>query len=240
MVPVSDRNHATLVSDPDPQMMDLIRAFLDIRDEDGYAKWLVTAQASGEAAKKRMLVNPGKNASGLQGEVKEFFGHLFHEAEQEMDGWQQFVVHARDERGDPVTDYMIDVLRKSDTGEFLPFAEIYTDVHAYKADQSFRCFHIRLPKGLCDQRMPLQIRVTASTGTALMAYQGYGTDDTRKTMTATAGPVTIDVNGIGDASLFFPFTTTLVEVVLNREPFPLDQVSEIFKFLRTIGATAAP
>ena len=240
MIPVADRNHATLISNPDPMMVDLIRSFLDVKDEDGYLKWLGKAQDSGKEAKKRMLVNPGKDAAGIQGDVKEFFGHLFHEAAQEMDGWQQFVVHARDERGDPVTDYMIDVLRKDDTGELVPFAEMYTDVHAYKADQSFRCFHIRLPKGLCTQEMPLQIRVTASTGTALMAYQGYGTDDRRKTMTATAGPVTIDVNGIGNASLFYPFTTTLVEVVLNREPFPLGQVSDIFKFLSSVGAAASP
>ena len=29
-----------------------------------------------------------------------------------MEGWQQFVVHARDERGDGVSDYMIEVLTK--------------------------------------------------------------------------------------------------------------------------------
>lgn len=246
MIPVADRNHATLVSDPEPQMMDLIRTFLDICDGDSYLKWLVAAQASGEEAKKRMLVNPGKGAAGIQGEVKEFVGHIFHEAaqeheaEQEMDGWQQFVVRARDERGDPVTDYIIDVLRKDESGEFAAFTEMYTDVHAYRTDQSFRCFHIRLPKGVCAEKMPLQIRVTASTGTAMMAYQGYGSDETGKTMTAIAGPVTIDVNGLGDASLFYPFTTTLVEIVLNREPFPLDKVSDIFKFLQSLGAAPAP
>jgi hypothetical protein len=65
----------------------------------------------------------------------------------------------------------------------------------------------------------------------LVAYQGYGSDDDGKTMTATASPVIIQVNGFGDASLFYPFTTTLVELVLNREPSPLNKVSDIFKFL---------
>jgi hypothetical protein len=148
-----------------------------------------------------------------------------------MDGWQQFVVHARDERGDPVTDYLIDVLRK-DGDHWVEFAEMYTAVHAYGADGSYRCFHLRLPKGITTPGVPLQIRITASTGTALMAYQGYGTDDSAKTLTATAGPVVIEVNGLGDASLFYPFTTTLVEIVLNREPSPLDKVSDIFKFLQ--------
>lgn len=231
MIPVAKRNHATLVSNPDATMMDLIYEFLHIGDEAAYEKWLQAAKASGEEAKKNMLVNPGKAAASIQGDIKHFFGHLFQDAEQPMEGWQQFVVHARDERGDPVTDYLIDVLRRNSAGEWVPFTEMYTDVHAYGADQSFRCFHIRLPQGISSQKTPLQIRVTASTGTALMAYQGYGSDNSQKTMTATAGPVIINVNAMGDASLFYPFTTTLVEIVINREPFPLDKVSDMFKFL---------
>jgi hypothetical protein len=68
-----------------------------------------------------------------------------------------------------------------------------------------------------------------------MAYQGYDSDDNQQTMTSTAAPVEVDLSGeegqgVG-ASLFHPFTTTLVEIVLNREPSPLDKVSDIFKFL---------
>lgn len=234
MIPVDGKNHATLISDPDKTMMDLIRDFLDIADESSYDAWLQRAQANGEAAKARMMVNPGKDAAGLGGDIKQFFGHLFHEAETPMEGWQQFVVRARDERGDPVTDYIVDVLRK-DGDKWVEFVEMYTDVHAYGADPSFRCFHMRLPEGISERKIPLQIRVTASSGTALMAYQGYGSDDSGKAMTATAGPVVIDVNGLGDASLFYPFTTTLVEIIINREPSPLDKVSDIFKFLESIG-----
>jgi hypothetical protein len=237
MIPVADRNHATLVSNPDSTMMDRICDFLKVADEDAYGDWLKRAEASGEEAKKKMVVNPGKDAAGIQGDVKQFFGHLFHEAEQPMEGWQQFIVHARDERGDPVTDYLIDVLRNDGRGSWVPFAEMYTDVHAYGSDQSFRCFHIRLPNGICAHTVPLQIRVTASTGTALMVYQGYGGDNAEQIMTATGGPVIINVNGIGDASLFYPFTTTLVEIIINREPYPLNSVSDIFKFLESSGQT---
>ena len=35
-----------------------------------------------------------------------------------MEGWQQFVVHARDERGDGISDYMIEVLAERD-GEWV-------------------------------------------------------------------------------------------------------------------------
>ena len=90
-----------------------------------------------------------------------------------MDGWQQFVLHARDERGDPVNDYLVDVLRQ-EGDQWVEFAEMYTDVHAYGADASFRCFHVRLPSGISHSATPLQIRISASSGTKLIAYQGYG------------------------------------------------------------------
>ena len=235
MIPVEGRNHATLISNPDPNMVGQILSFLNVADADGYGKWLEGAKEKAAPALARMLVNPGKGAAGLEGEVKSFFGHLFNEGEEVMDGWQQFVVHARDERGDPVTDYLVDVLRQ-DGDNWAEFTEMYTDVHAYGADASFRCFHIRLVKGIAQGGTPLQIRINASSGTALMAYQGYGSDDDRKTMTATAGPVIVKVNGLGDASLFYPFTTTLVEFVVNREPSPLGKVSDIFKFLQAEGS----
>jgi hypothetical protein len=235
MIPVEGRNHATLISDPDPKMVEQILGFLDVSDAQGYEKWLADARAASQPALAKMLVNPGKDAAGLPGEVKAYFGHLFGESDPAMDGWQQFVVHARDERGDPVTDYLVDVLRK-DGDNWVEFAEMYTDVHAYGSDASFRCFHIRLVKGLVEGGTPLQIRITASTGTALMAYHGFGSNDDGKTMTATAGPVVVEVNGLGGATLFFPFTTTLVELVINREPSPLDKVSDIFKFLQADGS----
>jgi hypothetical protein len=85
----------------------------------------------------------------------------------EMEGWQQFVVHARDERGDGVSDYMIEVLTEKDN-TWTPFEEMYVDVHAYGPDPSFRCFQIRLPKGILAGNVPLKVRIHASTGTELM------------------------------------------------------------------------
>ena len=239
MLPVEGKNHATLISDPAPDMVSQIRDFLGVGDKTSYEAWLDNAKTHAQPGLAKMLLNPGKGAAGLPAEIKSLFGHLFPSGDDAMDGWQQFVVRARDERGDPVTDYLIDVLRK-EGDQWVAFTEMYTDVHAYGADASFRCFHIRLPCGISQAAFPLQIRVTASTGTALVAYQGYGSDDDAKTMTATAKPVIIQVGGLGDASLFYPFTTTLVEIVINREPSPLDKVSDIFKFLATPGSLSSP
>ena len=232
IIAVEGRNHATLVSEPDPGMVDRIMSFLSISDDNGHRAWLADASTWSAPAKEKMLIDPGKDAAGATGALKTFFGHIFHLAEKPMEGWQQFVVHASDERGDPVTDYMIDVLRK-DGEQWIPFEEMYTDVHAYAADPSFRCFHIRLPQGITSNSIPLQVRIHASTGTELITYQGYGST-VQTNLKADSEPVTLDVTGLGKDgkdSLFHPFTTTMIEVVLNREPTPLNNVSRIFTFL---------
>ena len=36
-------------------------------------------------------------------------------------------------------------------------------------------------------------------------------------------------------SMFCPFTTTLIQIVLHREPLPLDQVSRLLTFLESSG-----
>jgi hypothetical protein len=164
--------------------------------------------------------------------VKNFFGHILgHGPDVEMEGWQQFVVHARDERGAGIQDFMIEVLTL-ENGEWTSFHEMYTDVHAYGPDSSYRCFHLRLPAGLSSGQVKMRARINASTGTELMAYQGYGSE-AEKELGATAEPVEIDLEDLGNGhgSLFHPFTTTLIEIVLNREPLPLDKVSRILTFL---------
>jgi hypothetical protein len=231
-IAVDGRDHGTLISDPDPGMVKLIAEFLGIDTTQAHEDWLARAKAYGLPAQQKMLVDPGDLAGGAIGAVKTFFGHLFHLSGKPIEGWQQFVVRARDEHGDPVTDYLIQVLHQ-EGGQWVDFQEMYTDVHPYKADPSYRCFHIRLPEGISGGQVPLRIRIHAATGTELMAYQGYGSDDMRMEMKPLAEPVEIDLTGFGNGtdSLFHPFTTTMVEIILNREPSPLNAVSQIFTFL---------
>jgi hypothetical protein len=228
MIAVDGRNHGSLVGDPEDGMVKLVADFLDVGDPGGpsYEDWLKSAKAYSAVGEKKMLTHAGVGAD-LPPEVKALIGHLVGEQDQELEGWQQFVVHAIDERGDGVSDYMLEVIRNGE-----PFDQMYTDVHAYGNDASFRCFHIRLPKGLVDENS-LAVRVHASTGTELVAYQGYG--DKAQELTATSAPVEIALNlGHGEGSLFYPFTTTLVEIVLNREPLPFNAES------RLLGITSYP
>jgi len=221
MLAVDDRDHGSLISDPDPGMVDRIAAFLEIGNIDQYNTWLNEAQTWSTPAREKMLKTNG---------------HLFTFWEtSDLDGWQQFVVHARDGHGAPVTDYMIEVFELGSDGQSWQRAEeISVDVHAYGADPSYRCLHVQLPKGITTAPRPMQIRFQASTGTDIVAYQGYGSDELKMEMRADSDPVTIDITGAvqdKDFTLFCPFTTTLVEVVLNRVPYPFDKVEGVFVWL---------
>ncbi len=234
IIPVEGKNHATLIREPDPDMVGLVVDFLKVGNNDkSFDAWVQKATEFGKKALPKMLLNPGKGSAGLEGAAKAFVEHIFHVAEEQMEGWQQFVVHARDEHGDAVNDFMVEVLVQAEDGSWKAFPEMYTDVHAYKADPSYRCFHVRLPRGICSGKLPMKARINASTGTELMVYQGYGSQDDPKQLKATADPVLVDLGdlGKGNGSLFYPFTTTLVEIVLNRVPFPLDQAGRILQFL---------
>jgi hypothetical protein len=220
---VNDRNHASLVDDPDPGMVDRIAAFLTIDNIDKYNTWLNEAQGWAQPARSEMLRSKG---------------HLFDLWNTtDLDGWQQFLVRARDAHGDPVTDYMIEVFERGPggPGDWQKAEEISVDVHAYGTDPSYRCLHVQLPKGITTNPKPMQIRFQASTGTDVIAYQGYGSDGVRREMLrADDDPVIIDITEAlkdKNATLFHAFTTTLVEVVLNRVPYPFNEVKGIFEWL---------
>lgn len=236
MIPVNDRDHSSLIANPDPDMVSLILDFIKVGEPGAPTidAWLAAANQFGKKGIDKMMTNPG--AEGVVGEVKDFFGHLVGaHLDSTLEGWQQFVVRAVDEHGDGITDYLIEVLTQ-ENGVWREFKEMFTDVHAYQTDTSFRCFHIRLPKGISSQTMPLKVRISASTGTDLVTYQGYSGGEKGKQLNATAGPVELVINqdlGQGNGSLFYPFTTTSIEIVLNREPLPLDDVSRILYFLGT-------
>jgi hypothetical protein len=64
-------------------------------------------------------------------------------------------------------------------------------------------------------------RIIASSGTELVGYQGFGSNAAAPNF----GPFDLDLSDYdgtkpGKPALFYPFTTTLLEIVLNREPVP--------------------
>jgi hypothetical protein len=89
------------------------------------------------------------------------------------------------------------------------------------------------------------MELIASSGTAYLEYEAYNNTDLDnpdpqpvklkpelaqdQTMPYS---VKLDVTQLGsEAKLFFPYTTTLIEITLEREPTPLADVSGLFGFL---------
>ena len=150
MFAVEGKNHGTILSDPADDLADQVVNFLNVSSNADLEAWTIKASAWNHAALKKMTVDrKGQN-----------------------DGWQQFVVHVIDEYGNPVPDYVVDLFHDDPTGlepdqlSAIEFTDFDLDVHAYAADKSFRCFHVRLPQGILKNGAgKLWLRLTASSGT---------------------------------------------------------------------------
>ncbi|HEX5972179.1 MAG TPA: hypothetical protein VFY85_09645 [Gemmatimonadaceae bacterium] len=204
MIPLAGLDHGSILSAPSEQAVSLVLAALEVNsaaDFDGWQK---------RAARETSATRRG------------------------MDEWQQFVVRCVDERGDPVPDYFLQLLT-ADGDRLEPFD---ADVHTYSSDSSLRCFHVNLSRLPEPRRRTLQLRVIASSGTDMVGYHGVGSE---KFPVGDAPPDTGGKwdaclsfsNVIGDEAVkfFYPFTTTLLELRLNREPLPLSGANRIAGFL---------
>lgn len=198
-------NHATILKDPSAALREMVVSALRVSSGPDYQTW----------CKRHLAANAGvlKEAKAAR--------------------WQQFVIRAVDERGDGIKDYFIEVGTVGASG-FAPLAAFDLDVHAFKDDESFRCFHVNLDK-LPARLSGMAIRVIARSGTELVAYHGFDSSHGALARPREAGKwdavLEFDADlGRDDIQFFFPYTTTLVELKLNREPMPLDGVNRVFWF----------
>jgi pimeloyl-ACP methyl ester carboxylesterase len=204
MIPLAGLDHGSILAAPTEQAVSLVVAALDVSSAAEFDAW--QKRAARETAATR----------------------------QAMDEWQQFVVRCVDERGDPVPDWFLQLLTV-DGDRLEPFD---ADVHAYSTDPSLRCFHVNLSRLPEARRRTLQLRLIASSGTDMVGYHGIGSEK------FPVGDATPDKDGKWDACLsfasvigdeavkfFYPFTTTLLELRLNREPLPLSGANRIAGFL---------
>ena len=209
LIPVDGLDHGQILSEPPDQLISLVKEALKVNDKDALDRFYQQTVANSP------IVQKGKqNLAGKR--------------------WQQFIVRALDSRGNSITDYSIEIVARDSAGE-TSIAAFEKDVRPYSAEKSYRCFHVRLDDVNPKPGSKLIARVIASTGTDLVGYQGYGTDPNSAT-SPTIGPVDIDITEFdgrtdGKPSLFYPFTTTLIEIKLNRRPIPLSGPLEIFKFI---------
>ena len=195
---IHQANHGTILSNPGLSL-DWVVSALNVNSADEYARWVDTATT----ASARVAPEP----------------------------WQQFVVRAVDERGDPITDYNLQLFGKS-KGLISRLKEFELDVHPYSADKSLRCFHIPLKRILEAELTELHLRVMATSGSVLVEYYGANSETVVADQPRADGvwDAKFDMTPLlknKDVRFFYPFTTTLVELRLNREPLPLKGTNKV-------------
>jgi hypothetical protein len=206
LVFLEDLNHATILRQPTDTLVAMVLEALEVSSGKAYDTWRRRWTSANPAALER----------------------------RRAARWQQFVVHAIDERGDGIADFFLEI------GEvrgrrFEPLA-FDLDVHPYKDDPSYRCFHVNLDKLGVTRGRRLALRVLARSGTELVGYQGFSPADVPdsgrpgdrdKWDAVVAFDAVMGEEGVG---FFSPFTTTLIEIRLNREPLPPTGVNRVFWF----------
>lgn len=226
IIPVEGLNHGTILEKPNDLIKELVTTALKVDTVDKLKAWYNDATA--------------KTDETLKG----------------MKAYQQFVVHCVDERGDGIPDFHIELYYR-EKGKEEQLANM--EMHAYSGDSSYRCYHINLSEQPYFKKEDItndtetleyenvaipydtnnleQIRLEliASSGTDLIGYADNYEEipDYQAFKTTT---IVLDMTEFITANnktqkIFLPFTTTLIEIILNREPLPINSDVTIFEFL---------
>lgn len=184
---IKGKTHGTILSDPPDYLQDLVKEALQVNTLDEYKTWHAKATEKTRTERER------------------------------YDQWQQFIVHAVDERGDPISDYQIELYSMADDRQL----DLQLDPDIYKYDSSFRAYHVDV-RELVALTGHLYVKVIAKSGSALVDYRGVGSEKSGQDgIWDAVVPITVSTE---DGQNFFqPFTTTLIELRLNRDPKPFDQ-----------------
>jgi pimeloyl-ACP methyl ester carboxylesterase len=214
-------NHGTIIAEPTDELVSLAKKALLVNNAEDFRTWLTVADAHGRGAA----------------------------VSREKGGWQQVVVRCVDQRGDPIRDFHIQLFDGED-----PVPDLDDEhVDVYSRDHSYRCFHFDAEKLLA--RSSLTVKVMALSGSTWVDFQGFGWEkdspalpsptanarwdaifdltpvlehDKQLLANIRSGAVAFD-----NQRLFAPFTTTLVEIRLDRDAYPLDltQISNLFGWI---------
>ncbi|MEF3308758.1 hypothetical protein PV433_07540 [Paenibacillus sp. GYB004] len=205
-IPVEGANHGTILREPSDELAAIVYDALGVESGQELADWHRRVNA------------------------------LTRDTMARLTPWQQFVIRVIDERGEPVPDYYVQLEGRRHHGgpEELQYFDV--DVHAYSGDTSLRNFHVNLEELKPGSLQSLILRVIASSGSSFVTYHGISGD-------TNGGQQPYDADGTWHAALdlspllgdtevkfFYPFTTTLVELRLNREPLPLTGPNKVCWF----------
>jgi hypothetical protein len=211
LVLLANHNHGTIFGDPTDDVVQSVADALQVSTAAEYAAWRERHNALTER------------------NLKETGAHH----------WQQFVTHLVDERGDGIADYYVELYTRDEDGTFMEIEHFNLEFHEYREDTSYRCFHVDLDEIQLERLPNLWLRLIASSGSKHVGYHGFGSERMTAEGVPQAGDgkwdAVIDLssnlasaaasNGGKAPDFFTPFTTTLVEMKMNREPMPLDITS---------------
>ena len=199
MHPIASIDHGSILSAPPPALTQMVLDALRVSSRPAYVAWCEGAEAAVRATREAMVP------------------------------WQQFAVRAVDERGDGIRDWNLQ-LGLSDGASLEPFTQ---DVHVYGGDASYRSFHVNLSKlkdsaVLSGRARRLTAQLYASTGTQRVLYAGAMVDTAVGSAVGVEAPNragtwygSLDLSSVlpgGAVRFFHPFTTTFIELRLDREP----------------------
>ena len=204
---LKDLNHGTILADPSKELVDMVDEALQVDNEAAYKVWPKDYTGENESNRKSATA------------------------------YQQFVVHAIDERGDGISDYYVELFQEVDGAEKI-LEGFDIDVHPFTEDKSFRCFHVDLSKLQPKKLENLKLRIIASSGTQLVGYHGFDSEkmdkDLRVFKEEGKWDAIINMTSLlkdTKVKFFWPFTTTLVELKMDREPMPLVGQNKVTTFL---------
>jgi pimeloyl-ACP methyl ester carboxylesterase len=212
---VDDRDHGSIMDSPPSATVDLVRRALTVTDDNSLAAWCALAQPQSDLVRPSVI-------------------------------WQQFVIHVVDERGDPVPDYGLTLFAQRDGQAASILHDFEMEVHPYARDHSYRNFHVNLSQLIgATQQDPnpappfkqLVMELTLTSGTKLVGYRGMNSAGLNPGP-SEVGEILVDLTPLlrakdpqgKDFSLFHAFTTTLVEIIVDREPLPVDGRNQVYTF----------
>ncbi len=149
--------------------------------------------------------------------------------ETPREGWQQLIVRVRDERGAPVPDYHLEFEATDRAGVRTRLIGVASDVHRHRGDPSLRAFHVRLRDVRRTTIAGLRLKIVARSGSSAVGYRGIGRSE------GAGWDGVIDLTSAWPdrgVQMFWPFTTTLVEIVLDREPLPFEGENGVVRISR--------
>jgi hypothetical protein len=198
MHPIANVDHGSILAAPPPALQQMVIDALRVSSRPSYAAWCERAEAVVRATREAMVP------------------------------WQQFIVRAVDERGDGIRDWNLQLGLRDGTTLY-PFTQ---DVHVYGGDPSYRSFHVNLSQLkestlLRGRGRRLTAQLYASTGTQRVLYTGAMVDAAGDSAVVEAPNRagtwygTLDLSSVlpgGAVRFFHPFTTTFIELRLDREP----------------------